>query len=479
MIKRWPFRKKSLQIGLVARYTVFFIVSMLAVLVTLFLYLGYFLASMTDEDIGLVANAIHFSGTLTSGDLVVINEPESVLWIDYLKEGTVVHSTGDRMIERQDFSTEEINKILSSVFYAPRMLDYNVRVLLYPYDGSQVEVALVYTSINEEFSLGMNVPEEFRGTEIERQIQERARWVYGWILMSLAVVIGFFSLLTFRMIVKPIRALNAGLLAVKHGELSTRISYEGYRELMELTESFNEMTHRLEVAEKEAALSAESKKSMILNLSHDLRTPATVVHGYAKALVEGKVPEEKRLRYYQHLLDKSGVIVSRIEQLFAYAKLDVSRYDLSLEKVDLCEFVRLLVIGYLEEMESHGHQLDIDLPETSVWCEIDVVEMSRALGNLIENAIKYSGEGSRISIGLFVREDGKQCGVVIEDNGRGLLVSGADVARLFDPFVCGDGSRQSGGTGLGLAITRQIVRLHGGDVVCEPLEKGVRFTVTL
>ncbi len=212
-------------------------------------------------------------------------------------------------------------------------------------------------------------------------------------------------------------------------------------------------------------------------MSHDLRTPATVVKGYAQALFDGKVSEDKKQKYYGYMLEKSSVMVSRIEQLFAYAKLDVRHYDLNFERLDLCEFVRVMVIGYLEEFSAFGQRLEMDVPDAPLWCKADPLELKRALGNLIENAIKYSGEGSQIRVSVRASEGKSGFEVIVEDNGVGLgaKAGGEAVEALFQPFARGDLSRHTDGTGLGLAITRQIARLHGGDVRCEPLEQGIRF----
>lgn len=469
--------------GLVIRYSVFFVISIVAVVLLLSAFLGYFLETMTTDDKGMISQQIEFSGTLRGGDLTLSHGPSNVVWVDYLKDGKVIHSSGDRGEIQETFSTEEINQLLSSVFYAPRKWGYNVTLAFYPYDAGENELALFYKSINAGMSMGINVPDEYKGTAVEAELKSKIKVVYAVILLALAVVIGFFSLLTYRMIIRPIRSLNAGLLAVKHGELGTRIHYKGYVELVELTDSFNEMTARLETAESEAVSIAESKKNMILNLSHDLRTPSTVIQGYAKALMEGKVSEDKKTRYYAYMVEKSSLLVSRIEQLFAYAKLDVGHYELNKSTTELCEFIRLLVIGYLEEMDAHGQQPQIDLPEEPVWAEIDRVELKRAIGNLIENAIKYSGDHTKIHISVTLDDSYKQCVLAIEDDGIGLGCCNGDGGLhqddLFTPFVRGDLSRHTEGTGLGLAITRQIARLHGGDVVCIPREKGTFFKMTL
>lgn len=471
-MKRW---RKSLHVGLVVRYTIFFIVSILAVLIMLMAFLGYFLESMTSDAIDASSNPMRFSGYLTEETLILENPPFGTEWIDYLKDGEVIKSDGERQLDTSFFSTDTLNQMLLSVFYAPRHYGYNAKVMLYPYDEATTEIAIIFTTVYQDLSIGISVPDEFKGTAVEAELQSKLNGVFLLILLALGVVILFFSIITYRMIIKPIKSLNAGLMAVKHGELSTRISYKGYSELMMLTDAFNSMAERLELAESEAFIASESKKSMILNLSHDLRTPATVVQGYAQALHDGKVSEDKKERYYTYLLEKSSVIVSRIEQLFAYAKLDVRHYDLNFQHVELCEFIRLMVIGYLEDISLHKQSLEIDLPSAPIWCALDPTEMSRAIGNLIENAIKYSGEGSEITIRVEKHDDPQGFAVIVQDNGQG-LGKDMDAERLFNPFVRGDLARHTDGTGLGLAIAKQIARLHGGDLECTPLEKGLRFT---
>ncbi len=468
-------RRRSLHLALVVRYTLFFVIGLVAILGILFSFLAHFVEDLSGDAAMDAAAPVVFEGDYTSGTLRVARLPASVVWVDFLKDGEVVQTHGDRQVDAERFDVEEVNRLLQSEFHGRSRWGYDVQVVLYPVAADAADVALLFTPFETGVQMGINVPEELKGTAFEASINQKLQMAYATILIILVLVILFFSVMTYRMIVRPIRKLNAGLLAVKCGELDARITYKGYGELMELTQSFNDMTQRLECAEREAAELSESKKQLVLHLSHDLRSPSTVVKGYAAALSEGVVPEAKKAQYYQYILDKSTLIVDRLEQLFAYAKLDVSHYDLNCSRLDICEFLRRLVISYLPEAERAGLELVFEVPEVPVWVNGDRVELERAVGNLVENAVKYAGEGATVEIALTAETGG--CTLRIEDDGIGIAPEACDA--IFTPFVRGDETRKMQGTGLGLPITRQIIQLHGGTVVCVPQERGTRFVVAM
>lgn len=115
--------------------------------------------------------------------------------------------------------------------------------------------------------------------------------------------------------------------------------------------------------------------------------------------------------------------------------------------------------------------MNLEVEDHQVIKKIDVIEMERALGNLIENAVKYNPVGTKVTMGLYVESD--KVRLEISDNGIG--IPQADTKRIFDAFVRGDRTRKSEGTGLGLAITKQIIELHGGSITLLKAEQvGIR-----
>lgn len=170
-----------------------------------------------------------------------------------------------------------------------------------------------------------------------------------------------------------------------------------------------------------------------------------------------------------------------IEELFQYVKMDTPDFTLDLHEKDICEFLRHLIVRYYDDIESKEIELEINIPDEAIYVKVDEKNLFRALGNLVDNAIKYNTTGTRMKIELFkyktlIQKNNKLTGknqkqvVVIRicDNGTG--IKNKDI--IFDPFVREDESRKNdGGTGLGLSIVKKVIELHGGKINIREDEK--------
>ncbi len=466
---------KSLQNALVMRYSVFFVIAIIAIFASILVYLATAVNTLDNKLVNKFPAKIEFSGNYLNGDFEISNLPKDTLWFDIIIDENLVYSKGKRQIQNSSFEIEEINNIINISNYDVTTYKHNIDVYWHKTNLNENLTILIYRKIESGYKIGFDVPDELKGTEYENELNK-----HGYVLMLVLVfivlaIIIFFSVITHSIIIKPIMKLNAGLMAIKQGELSTRIEYNGYTELSELTDSFNHMTERLEYVEKEAKVLAESKKELLMNISHDLRTPATIVQGYSQALIDGVVPSDQKEKYYNFINTKSTMITNRLKQLFNYVKVDVTEFDLSLKAVNFTEFIRRLTISYLPDIESKGHDISLDLIDEKIMIEIDSIEMERALGNLIENAVKYNSE--KITIDISLNKENDDILLSIADNGIGINKS--DVSTIFNPFIRGDKSRSTSGTGLGLAISKQIIEQHNGSINLLHLEDGVEFAIKL
>ena len=211
-----------------------------------------------------------------------------------------------------------------------------------------------------------------------------------------------------------------------------------------------------EMAEREEY---ERKRNLMLSdIAHDLRTPITTVAGYAQALDEGMIPEERRDEIYSAIRAKSARMSELIDLLFDYVKLDSDGFELHPESLDICELVRECAAFAYSDIEDAGMELDIGVPDGEIRINADRVQLSRVLNNLITNAVRHNGEGCRI--GIYLSRDDDRTDIMICDNGE--LIDEEKAKHLFEPFVRGDESRSSsGGSGLGLSIAQKIVSMHG------------------
>lgn len=404
-------------------------------------------------------------------------------WVEIVHDNQVVYTIGDKKDEKLHYSERELNypqngygkKVLSSFNYG----GYSCSTSIFTGSDGKEYICLVKIPVEKmEKSLGNFLDFNNPLLEMDR-------------LTSLVIVegIGIFSLLfilcvlvytkrSSRRIKLPLKAISHGIERMSSGDYTARLDFEGESEFGAIRDVFNYMAERLERAETEKREMEESKKNMIMGISHDLKTPITTVYGYAKALNDGMVEDEDRRRkYLQYICDKALNLTKLIDGLFEYAKLDSGKYQLKLEDDDFSEFIRELIAANFIEISNKGFQLELDIPEYPILYRFDRNEMMRAVMNILSNSLKYNLSGT--TLGISVSRDNHEIVLKICDDGAGISRELKD--RIFNEFVRGSTARVSdGGSGLGLTITKRIVEMHGGSVEIDgDTGKGSTFTIHL
>ncbi|PLR91113.1 sensor histidine kinase [Bacillus sp. T33-2] len=248
------------------------------------------------------------------------------------------------------------------------------------------------------------------------------------------------------------------------------LKYKEMNERLELT------VKELEIKSREKMLAEESKKRMLADISHDLKTPITTIQGYSKALYEGMAdnPEQAK-KYLKYIHDKSIRVATLIDELFMFSKLDNPDYATNKVERDVCEFVREVIVEYFDLFAEKEMQLNIEIPDTKILHRFDQQLMYRAVSNLLENALKYNPVKTDIFVGLT--STAHEITIKIGDSGT--VIPDELAKDIFEPFVRGDRSRkEDGGTGLGLAIAKKIAEVHDGKLVLDTKpERGVKAFV--
>lgn len=179
-------------------------------------------------------------------------------------------------------------------------------------------------------------------------------------------------------------------------------------------------------------------------------------------------------------LEQSEIVIDRIYQkakqtdellnmLFEYTKLQTEGYPLNKTETDICSIVRRAAAGQYEAFEEKNIRLEIDIPDEKIPVSCDMLQMTRAVGNLVINAYKHNDEGNRV--GIMVRKDAGRIFIIVADTGRDIRKEESEI--IFEPFVSSDTSRNAAcGSGLGLAIAKKIVEKHGGTLTVEHKEAG-------
>jgi two-component system phosphate regulon sensor histidine kinase PhoR len=222
----------------------------------------------------------------------------------------------------------------------------------------------------------------------------------------------------------------------------------------------------------------KSRREFVANVSHELRTPLTSIQGYVETLLEDPQPRAETTREFLEIVLKNAARMSRLtEDLLALASVESPDYKLNLQPMrasalvnDAIQSLGGIVVDSGIELQSAG------APDDVVLADADA--MNQVFGNLVENSLKYAGEGKRVRVGA--RAQGVEVQFTIQDFGPG--IASEHLNRIFERFYRVDKarSRDSGGTGLGLAIVKHIVLAHGGRIWAESeLGSGASFHFTL
>lgn len=276
---------------------------------------------------------------------------------------------------------------------------------------------------------------------------------------------------------KPLQSLTEGINRFKNKEYSHRINFFSNNEFDDLKDAFNSMAATIENEMKLRKEAENINKQLILDVTHDLKTPLTSIEGYSELLKENDNLEDKvRKQYLDIIIANSKRTNKLIKDLFDITYYDYKDFKFQKEKTDFCEFLRRLLVEYVVIFEDNNKKYEFDIPEHSIWIDIDKKMIDRAICNIMNNFIKYSGENTKISISL----EKSSCGanLTIIDDGMGISKEKCD--SIFLPFVRDDKSRNTmnGGTGLGLAISKKIIEKHGGSItLISDKGKGCEFRI--
>ncbi|OWR31956.1 two-component sensor histidine kinase [Saccharibacillus sp. O23] len=251
----------------------------------------------------------------------------------------------------------------------------------------------------------------------------------------------------------------------------------GESELRELLIGLNLLLERAAQSASDYVRTEQAMRRMLANVSHDLKTPLTVVMGYAEVLDRSPhfTDEERRVMLNQ-IYRKTVEVHERINAFFDLSKLESGDYDLSLSPVDAAELCRQRILGYFDLLADRGFEVDIRLPEQPVWIYANAEALDRILDNLLSNAIRYGADGGYL--GLHLNRSETVVTIDVIDRGRGIPSS--EQLRVFERMYTLEDSRNRGfqGSGLGLAIVKRLTERLGGTVSLTS-EPGARTAFSL
>ena len=223
------------------------------------------------------------------------------------------------------------------------------------------------------------------------------------------------------------------------------------------------------------------RRLFVSNVSHELRTPLTSVKSYLEALDEGALSEPVAPDFIRVSLDETNRMMRMVTDLLHLSRIDNATSHLDVELINFTAFITFILNRFdkmrAQEQEKK-YELVRDYPITSVWIEIDTDKMTQVIDNILNNAIKYSPDGGKITVSMKTTDDQ----MILSISDQGLGIPKEDLPKIFDRFYRVDKarSRAQGGTGLGLAIAKEIIKQHNGFIWAKSeYGKGSTFTIVL
>ena len=287
--------------------------------------------------------------------------------------------------------------------------------------------------------------------------------IIGLLIVTLTIYIRYIN----KHVQRPIKALGNAMVDFAKSGYREQLNYSGSKDFEQLVNTFNDMVTLLNASEEQRVALEQDRQRMLAGLSHDLKTPITVIDGFAKAIRDGVVSEADKPKYINLIISKSEHMSELINEFYEYSKLDHPDFSLNAEPTDVAEFVRVFLAEKYDEFDICGYELVADIPDSRLICDIDREQFTRVLDNLVSNFFKYTPAGSTLAVSA--KQEGDLAIVCLADNGGGI---GSEARKdIFSPFVVGEKSRNKQGTGLGLAVCKRIVDLHGGKIeLCDAPE---------
>ena len=223
------------------------------------------------------------------------------------------------------------------------------------------------------------------------------------------------------------------------------------------------------------------RRLFVSNVSHELRTPLTSVKSYLEALDEGALYEPVAPDFIKVSLNETNRMMRMVTDLLHLSRIDNATSHLDVELINFTAFITF-ILNRFDKIRSQDqekkYELVRDYPITSVWIEIDTDKMTQVIDNILNNAIKYSPDGGKITVSMKTTDDQ----MILSISDQGLGIPKEDLPKIFDRFYRVDKarSRAQGGTGLGLAIAKEIIKQHNGFIWAKSeYGKGSTFTIVL
>ncbi len=314
---------------------------------------------------------------------------------------------------------------------------------------------------------------------------------------GLALVISaLVSYLFLHSVTQPIKAMTRAAEEMATGHYQQEITVQSQDEIGRLAAAFNRMASEMERTQR-------AQRDFLVNISHELQTPLTSIRGFSQAIIEGAIHDADSSRRAESIIyEEAGRMGRLVKDLLDLARLEAGQIEMAKSPVELDHLLRSCVEKFSPQAEEAGISLSLELPDLLPTLSGDPDRLGQVFANLVDNALKYTPRGGRVTIkggvleglGKLSRPEpkmqddpplppwpGNDRWVVVTVADTGIGIPPEDVPRIFERFYRADKARAGmGGAGLGLTIAKEIVQAHGGYISATSRQgEGSRFHVLL
>ena len=289
------------------------------------------------------------------------------------------------------------------------------------------------------------------------------------IAVLIAIIVVYYT--TMRL-TRPFLEINEIVQKYSKGDYNVRIPISSIDEATQLAISFNAMADQLKDLEA-------TRRSFVANVSHELRSPLTSMKGFLEAMQDGTIAPEDYEKYIEIVLSETKRMAVMVNDLLDLARIESGRTALKLEIFDINELIRRTLITFEARIYEHHINVDVKFAQEQYYVEADSAQISQVLRNIIDNAIKYSPDDTKLRLATYAMR--REIYVSIQDSGPGIPEE--DIPHVFDRFYKVEKAHtptKQSGTGLGLSIVKRIIDQHNQTITLKSARgKGSTFTFTL
>lgn len=410
----------------------------------------------------ILLNALDLMSDCTGYDVFICNKDGSVAACGEMLSSFKLNSNTCPKHTNLTLSKAYIQKVKKNGFSEFSTMD--------SFYNSVHSVSMEPIRINDDFTGIAVVAAPLEGTVVNnlRNVLRMFLFAAGFALILVTIAVYIMT----EKIAKPIRNLENATRCYSKGDFSYKVpELRSHDELAGLIIKFNAMATALEQLEN-------SRRSFVANVSHEFKTPMTTIGGFINGILDGTIPPEKQSYYLEIVSSEINRLSKMVTMMLNISKIETGNADLTIEQFDVSQKLVTTFLGF-EQLVSKK-KIDVEgfeeLPQAMVRGDSAMID--QVVYNLVDNAVKFTNEGGKISVNAA--NDKKYAYFSVTNSGKGIPEK--DINKVFERFYKVDQSRSTDvkSTGLGLFLVKSIVDLHGGTIAVESEPNNfTRFTIKL